>query len=149
MSQRLDYATLSPLGMKALGGVYGYVSQCGLPAALVDLVYLRVSQINGCAYCIDTHSKDLLKHGMPMSKILLAAAWHEAEGHFDEREKAALQWAEAVTLVSVTHVPDEAFDNVRKSFSEKEVADLTIVVGLMNIYNRMAISFRVPPAAAA
>jgi AhpD family alkylhydroperoxidase len=149
MAQRLNYAELTPSGMKAIGGVYGYVSQCGLPQNLIDLVYLRVSQINGCAYCIDMHSTDLLKHGIPPSKVLLTAVWHEAGKLFDEREQAALQWVEAVTLVSVTHVPDEAFEKVRSVFSEKEVADLTIAIGLMNIFNRMAISFRVPPASAA
>jgi AhpD family alkylhydroperoxidase len=108
-----------------------------------------VSQINGCAYCIDMHSKDLLKHGISPSKVLLTAVWHEAGTLFDEKEKAALQWVEAVTLVSLTHVPDEAFEKVRNAFTEKEVADLTIAIGLMNVFNRMAISFRVPPASAA
>jgi AhpD family alkylhydroperoxidase len=151
MSQRLDYSAQSPIGMKAIGSVsvYGYVSQCGLPAQLIDLVYLRVSQINGCAYCIDMHSHDLMKHGVPMSKILLAAAWRETGDLFDNKERAALQWAEAVTLVSETHVPDEAFQLIRDAFSEKEVADLTIAIGLMNIFNRMAISIRVLPGAAA
>lgn len=149
MSQRLDYSAQSPIGMKAIGSVYGYVSQCGLAAQLIDLVYLRVSQINGCAYCIDMHSRDLIKHGVPMSKVLLTAAWRETGNLFDDKERAALQWAEAVTLVSETHVPDEAFELVRDAFSEKEVADLTIAIGLMNIFNRMAISFRVPPGAAA
>lgn len=147
MTQRLDYSAQSPEGMKAVSGVYAYISRCGLPPQLIDLVYLRVSQINGCAYCIDTHSRDLLKHGVPVSKILLTTVWREAGSLFDEKERAALQWVEAVTLVSVTHVPDEAFEKVRVAFTEKEVADLTIAIGLMNVFNRMAISFRVPPRA--
>jgi AhpD family alkylhydroperoxidase len=149
MTQRMNYAAAAPGGTKALGTVYGYVAQSGLPATLIELVYLRVSQINGCAYCIGMHCRTLLKAGMPVEKLLLVPAWDDAGNLFDERESAALKWAEVVTRVSDTHVPEAAYAEARAAFSEKELADLTIAIGLMNAYNRLAISFRVPPQAAA
>ncbi len=142
---RLDYQHLAAGGMKALGGVYVYVGACGLPKELIDLVYLRASQLNGCSYCIDSHSRDLLAAGVCAQKLMLVSVWHEAGTLFSERERAALAWAEAVTLVADTHVPDDAFAAVRAKFSEKEVADLTIAIGLINTYNRIAISFRRGP----
>jgi AhpD family alkylhydroperoxidase len=149
MTQRMNYAAAAPGGMKALGSVHGYVSRSGLPATLIDLVYLRVSQINGCAYCIDLHSRDLLKAGVPVEKLLLVPAWDESGSLFSDQEKAALKWAEVVTRVSDTHVPDEAYAQARATFTEKQLADLTIAIGLMNAYNRLAISFRAMPLAAA
>jgi AhpD family alkylhydroperoxidase len=148
MGKRLDYTQIAPAGAKALGGVYGYVMQTGLPATLVDLVYLRVSQINNCAYCLDMHTRDLLKKGQKVEMIALVKAWTEAGNLFDERERAALLWAEMVTRVSETGVPDEAYEAARAVFEERELVDLTIAIGLMNAYNRMAISFRNPPQAA-
>jgi AhpD family alkylhydroperoxidase len=142
MSQRMDYAAVAPAGMKALGAVHGYVSRSGLPAPLVELVYLHVSQINGCAYCIDLHSRDLLEAGVPVEKLLLLPAWEESGAAFTDEEKAALKWAEVVTRLGDTHVPDEAYAEARSVFSEKELADLTIAIGLIGAYNRMAISFR-------
>jgi AhpD family alkylhydroperoxidase len=147
MTQRMNYNAASPAGMKALGGVYGYVVQSGLPARLIDLVYLRVSQINGCAYCIDMHSRDLLKAGMPVEHLLLVQVWSEAGNLFDEKEKAALAWAETVTSVADTGVPEDAYKAAAAMFGEKELSDLTIAVGLMNAYNRLAISFRATPTA--
>jgi AhpD family alkylhydroperoxidase len=146
MTQRMNYAAAAPGGMKALGSVYSYVAQSGLPATLIELVYLRVSQINGCAYCIDMHSRDLLKAEVPVEKLVLVPASDEAGSLFSEQEKAALKWAEGV---SETHVPEEAYVAARAAFSEKELADLTIAIGLMNAFNRLGISFRVPPLAAA
>jgi AhpD family alkylhydroperoxidase len=148
MTQRLDYTTIAPAGIKALGGVYGYILQSGLPGLLVNLVYLRASQINGCAYCIDMHSRDLIKQGLAVEKLVLVQAWREAGGLFDTRERAALAWAETVTRVADTAVPDTDFQAASAAFSEKELADLTIAIGLMNAYNRLAIGFRVPPKAA-
>jgi AhpD family alkylhydroperoxidase len=142
---RLDYQKLAPGGMKAFGGVYMYVAGCGLPKELVDLVYLRASQINGCAYCIDSHTHDLLAAGVEASKLMLTSVWREAGAVFSERECAALAWTEAVTLVATSHVPDDVFTAVRSQFSEKEVADLTVAIGLINAYNRIAISFRRGP----
>ena len=149
MSQRMDYAAAAPGGIKALRSVHGYIAQSGLPATLIDLVYLRVSQINGCAYCIDLHSRDLLRAGVPVEKLLLASAWDEAGALFGDQEKAALKWAEAVTRLGDAHVPDEAYAEARAMFTEKQLADLTIAVGLMNAFNRLAISFRAVPRAAA
>jgi AhpD family alkylhydroperoxidase len=148
VSKRLDYAQIAPAGTKALGGVYGYVMQSGLPAALVELVYLRVSQINNCAYCLDMHTRDLLKKGQKVEKLALVQAAAEAGNLFDDRERAALAWAETVTRVAETGVPDEAYEAVRTVFEERELVDLTIAIGLMNAYNRMAISFRTTPQAA-
>ena len=148
MGQRLDYTQIAPAGIKALGGVYGYVMQSGLLAALVELVYLRVSQINNCAYCLDMHTRDLLKKGQKVEKLALVQAWAEAGNLFDERERAALAWAEMVTRVAETGVPDEAYEAAHTVFEERELVDLTIAIGLMNAYNRMAISFRNPPQAA-
>jgi AhpD family alkylhydroperoxidase len=149
MSQRLNYNAASPAGMKALGAVYGYVRQSGLPSRLIDLVFLRVSQINGCAYCIDSHSRDLLKAGMPVEHLVLVAAWREAGRIFDEQERAALAWAEVVTRLGDHGVPGSAYEAAAAAFDEKQLADLTIAIGLMNAYNRMATSFRATPMALA
>jgi AhpD family alkylhydroperoxidase len=148
MSQRIDYNQIAPTGIKALGGVYGYVMQSGLPAELVELVYLRISQINNCAYCLDLHTRDLIRRGVGTEKLALVQAWREAGSLFSERERAALAWAESVTLVAATGVPDEAFEAARVQFEEKELVDLTLAVSLMNAFNRMAISFRNPPQGA-
>jgi AhpD family alkylhydroperoxidase len=147
MSARLDYNKAAPAGIKALGTVYGYVTQSGLSPVLVDLVYLRVSQINNCAFCLDMHTRDLLNKGQSIEKLALVQAWREAGKLFDDRERAALAWAETVTRVAETAVPDEAYEAAHAVFSEKELVDLTIAIGLMNTYNRMAISFRNPPQA--
>jgi AhpD family alkylhydroperoxidase len=146
MHKRLDYTQIAPAGVKALGGVYGYVAQSSLPPRLST--YLRVSQINNCAYCLDMHTRDLLKKGQKIEKLALVQAWAEAGHLFDERERAALAWAETVTRVAETGVPDEAYQAARTVFEEWELVDLTIAIGLMNAYNRMAISFRNTPQAA-
>jgi len=146
VSQRINYHATSPAGMKALNAVYGYVRQSGLPSRLVDLVFLRVSQINGCAYCIDIHSRDLLKGGMPVEQLILVAAWHESGSVFNDQERAALTWAEAVTRLGERGVPDSAFEGASALFGEKQLVDLTIAISLMSAYNRMAISFRAAPA---
>jgi len=148
MSQRIDYTKVSPAGAKALGAVYGYVAQSGLDTRLIDLVYLRVSQINGCAYCLDMHTRALIKEGVTVQKLALLQAWREAGKVFDVRERAALAWAESVTQVAQTGVPDADFQAAAQVFSEKELVDLTFAIGLMNAYNRLAISFRNPPEAA-
>ncbi|HEY5795102.1 MAG TPA: carboxymuconolactone decarboxylase family protein [Bosea sp. (in: a-proteobacteria)] len=147
MTARLDYNQIAPGAVKALGGVYGYVMQSGLAAELVELVYLRISQINNCAYCLDMHSRELIKRGMKVEKLALVQAWAEAGNLFSERERAALAWAETVTRVSEIGVPDDAFASARRTFEEKELVDLTVAISLMNAYNRMAISFRNTPKA--
>ena len=149
MSRRMDYNAASPAGAKALGAVHAYVHQSGLPARLVNLVYLRVSQINGCAYCIDMHSRDLLKSGLSVEHLVLVAAWREAGSAFNEQEQAALAWAETVTRLGDRGVSDEAFEAAAAVFNEKQLADLTIAIGVMNAYNRMAISFRTTPLSVA
>ena len=142
MTQRLDYEKLSAAGLRALGGVYMYIVNSGLPKALIDLVFLRASQINGCAYCIDMHARDLIKGGVAVEKVMLVQAWREAGELFTAKEKAALQWAEAVTLVSETHAPDEAFAAASAEFQPKEISDLTLAIGVINTYNRLSIGFR-------
>jgi AhpD family alkylhydroperoxidase len=148
MTQRVDYYAAAPAGMKALGSVYGYIMQSGLPTELVNLVFLRVSQINGCAYCIDMHSRDLLKNGMAIEKLVLVPAWRESGALFEKTERAALAWAETLTRVAETGVPNAEYEAAAAVFDSKQLTDLTIAIGLMNVYNRMSIGFRVPPAAA-
>src|SRR6185312_329275 len=149
MSNRIEYTKASPAGYKAFGGVHVYVQNCGLPKELIDLVYLRVSQINGCAYCIDMHSRDLLKLGVAVDKLVLVPVWRDARNVFDGRERAALAWAETVTRVAETGIPDTDYEAAAAEFGEKELADLTYAIGLMNAFNRLGIAFRSTPAAAA
>ena len=145
MSNRIDYAKASPEGYKAFGGVYVALQKSGLPKELVDLVYLRVSQINGCAYCIDMHSRDLLKSGLAVDKLVLVPVWRDAGEVFSSRERAALAWAETVTRVAETGVPDADYEAAAAEFSDKELADLTYAIGLMNAFNRLGIrSARLP-----
>ncbi|WP_050418944.1 carboxymuconolactone decarboxylase family protein [Bradyrhizobium tropiciagri] len=147
MHARIDYQKVAPDGVKVLGGVHSYIVQSGLDGALIELVYLRVSQINGCAYCLDLHTRDLVKKGVRLEKLALVQVWREAGGVFDARECAALGWAETVTRVADTAIPDEEFKAVARVLNEKEIVDLTIAIGLMNTFNRIAIAFRRPPVA--
>ena len=149
MNPRLDYGKAAPEGRKAFSAVQAYIQNCSLPRELIDLVYLRVSQINGCAFCIDKHSRDLLRLGLSADKLALVPVWHEAGALFSEREQAALAWAETVTRVSETGVPDADYQAVAARFGERELADLTYAIALMNAMNRLAIPFRLTPAAAA
>jgi AhpD family alkylhydroperoxidase len=148
VTHRIDYTQASPEGFKAYLAVYGAVQKSGLPKELIDLVYLRVSMLNGCAYCIDMHSRDLLKSGLSVEKLVLVPVWREAGGVFSERERAALAWAETVTRVAETGVPDADYEAAAAAFAEKELADLTYAIGLMNAFNRFGIAFRSTPAAA-
>jgi AhpD family alkylhydroperoxidase len=149
MSNRIDYAKASPEGFKAFGGVYAYLQKSGLQNELINLAYLRVSQINGCAFCIDMHSRDLLKSGLTVDKLVLVPGWRDAGEVFSPRERIALAWTETVTRVAETHVPDADYEAAAAEFSEKELADLTYAIGLMNAFNRFGITFRSTPAAAA
>ena len=148
MTKRLDYNRIAPGGAKALGGVYGYVMQSGLPEELVELVYLRVSQINNSAYWLDMHTRDLTKRGVPIEKVALVQAWEQGGNLFSEIERAALAWVETVTRVNQTGVPDEAYKAARMVFGEKQLVDLTIAISLMNAYNDLATTFRNTPEAA-
>src|SRR3954466_2599663 len=125
MSNRIDYIQAAPEGYKAFTGVYTALLKGSLPKALVDLVYLRVSQINGCAYCIDMHSRDLLKSGLAVDKLVLLPVWREAAKVFSARERVALAWAETVTRVATTGVPDADYEAAAEEYSGKELADLT------------------------
>jgi AhpD family alkylhydroperoxidase len=148
MTHRIDYAKASPEGYKAFGGVYVTIQKSGLPNELVNLVYLRVSQINGCAFCIDMHTRDLLKSGLTVEKLVLLPVWREAGALFSARERIALAWAETVTRVAETGVPDADYEAAAAEFSDKELADLTYAIGLMNAFNRLGITFRSTPVAA-
>ncbi|MFK3970681.1 carboxymuconolactone decarboxylase family protein [Pseudomonas sp. NPDC087358] len=147
MSNRINYSAISPDTYKAFGGVYVSLQQCGLPKQLVDLVYLRVSQINGCAFCIDMHSRDLLKGGVGVEKLLLVPVWHDAGQLFSPRERSALSWAETVTRVAETGVADADYQAALAEFGDKGLADLTYAIGLMNAFNRFGVAFRSAPAA--
>jgi AhpD family alkylhydroperoxidase len=149
MTNRVDYSKASPDGYKAFGGVYVTLQKSSLPKQLVDLVYLRVSQINGCAYCIDMHSRDLLASGITIEKLVLVPVWRETGEVFGSRERIALAWAETVTRVAETGVPDADYEAAAAEFSDKDLADLTYAIGLMNAFNRLGVSFRSIPAAAA
>lgn len=145
---RINFTEIAPAGMKALGGVYSYIAQSGLTQELIELIFLRVSEVNGCAYCIDMHTKALHKQGLLWDKIVLTRVWREAGNWFNSREKAALAWAESLTLISQTQAPDEVYAMVKTEFTEKEITDMTIAIGLMNAYNRLAISHRKLPDSA-
>ena len=148
MTTRIDYAKASADGYKAFGGVYATLQKSGLPKELIDLVYLRVSQINGCAFCIDMHSRDLLKSGLSVDKLVLLPVWRESRDVFSHRERVALAWAETVTRVAETGIPDADYDAADREFDGKELADLTYAIGLMNAFNRFGVAFRSTPAAA-
>ena len=147
MTQRMDYAAAAPAGVKALGQLYGHVLQSGLDPRLVDLVYLRVSLINGCAYCIDMHMRDLLKRGIGIETLALVPVWREAGALFTPVERAAFAWAETVTRVADTAIPDADYAAAAAAFDPTSLAELTIAIGLINTYNRLAIAFRATPAA--
>ncbi len=140
----------SPEGAKAVGTLHQFVTQgTGLPGLLTHLVFLRVSQINGCAHCIDIHTRDLLAEGMSVEKLVLIPVWREARYLFSEHERAALAWSEEVTLVSETHASDEAYAAASAVFGEKDLVDLTLAIAAMNAINRMGVSFRMRPRAKA
>ena len=146
MKQRLDYMRISSEGMKTVGATLHYARDCGLPAILLDLVFLRISQINGCVYCIDVHTRDLIKRGISPEKLSLIQVWPEVPELFTPEEYAALAWAEAVTNVSQTGVPDLAYQAASAVFEAKPLADLTIAVCVMNTFNRMAVASRTVPS---
>jgi AhpD family alkylhydroperoxidase len=147
MQARLNYAAIAPGAVEALRGVNRYLRESGnLDHRLLELVYLRVSQINGCAFCLEMHTRALRQLGEGEERIDLLAGWREAPV-FSEREKAALAWAEALTHVAQTHAPDDVFARVRAAFSDQELADLSVAVAQINSWNRIVIGFRVPPAA--
>ncbi|HZF83047.1 MAG TPA: carboxymuconolactone decarboxylase family protein [Burkholderiaceae bacterium] len=148
--QRANWFAVSPEGAKAVGGLHHFVTTgTSLPSGLVHLVFLRVSQLNGCAHCIDIHTRDLIQEGMSVEKIVLVPVWHEAAYLFTEQERAALAWSEEVTRVSETHASDEAYAAAAAVFGEKDLVDLTLTIAAMNALNRLGISFRLKPRAKA
>ncbi len=141
MQARFDIGKVAPGVYKAMLGLETYLHQSGLEIPLLHLIKLRASQINGCAYCLDMHWKDLRAIGETEQRLYGLDAWREAP-YYTERERAALAWTEAVTLVADGHVPDQVYEAVRPHFSEKELADLTLAVAAINAWNRLAISSR-------
>ena len=144
--ERMNYKRAAPGGVKALLDMERYLDTCGLEQGLMDLVKLRASQINGCAYCIDMHSKDLRANGESEQRLYELDAWQETP-FYSERERAALLWTEAVTRVADTHVPDSVYEQVRQQFDEAELVNLTFVISTVNVWNRILISTRREPGA--
>jgi AhpD family alkylhydroperoxidase len=141
MMQRIDYNHLAPGALAAMLGVQRYVDQHSIEKPLLELVKLRSSQLNGCAYCVDMHSKDARALGETEQRLYAVAVWREAP-FFNERERAALAWTETVTLIAQTGVPDDVYQIARNQFSEKELIDLTMAIIAINGWNRLAVSFR-------
>ena len=144
MQQRLDAMKISPAAYKAMAGLQAYVDQSGLERPLIELIKIRASQINGCAFCINMHTTEARRAGETDERMHLLNAWREAPV-FSERERAALAWTEAVTLVAQGHVPDEVYEQVRRQFSEKEIVDITAAAVAINAWNRLSIAFRILP----
>ena len=144
MTQRIDYGAVAPAALRAVFGVEQYVRQSGLEHDLVALVKLRASYMNGCAYCVDMHTKDARVAGEGEQRLYAVPVWRETP-FFTPRERAALAWTEAVTAIGREGVPDELFDEARRHFSESELVDLTMAVVAINAWNRLSISFRAEP----
>ena len=144
MEARLDFKNVSPDSYKAMFRLEKTVNARGLEASLLDLVRLKASQINGCAQCIDMHSKDLRAKDESEQRLYVLGAWREAP-FYTEQERAALAWTEAVTLIADEHVPDEVYEEVRKHFTDVELVDLTLAIVAINGWNRLNIAFRTVP----
>src|SRR5215510_10496326 len=144
MKQRLNYGKVAPGIYEAMDALDGYLQQCDVEKALIMLVQLRASQINGCAYCLDMHWKDLCATGEREQRLYSLDAWRECP-YYADRERAALQWTEAVTQVAKDQVPDAVYEAVRPHFSDKELADLTLAVATINAWNRLSIAARLTP----
>jgi len=143
METRINLLEKGQNALKALYPINGYLAKSSLGKPLLDLVYFRVSQINGCAFCLDMHSKDLRAEGESEQRLYTLDAWRDAP-FYTERERAAIDWAEAVTKITNGNVPDEVYETARKQFSEEELIDLTLAVTSINTYNRINIAFRPP-----
>lgn len=144
MEQRLNFAEVEPEVVKAMMGLVKETVGSGLERSLINLIDFRVSQINGCAYCLDMHSKDLRADGETEQRLYLLEAWRESP-FYSERERAALAWAEAVTLLNDKDVPDEVYNQARAQFSEQELVNLTLAVVTINGWNRFNVAFRTTP----
>jgi len=144
MEQRFNYFKAAPDAYKAMSGLEAYLHGCGLEQGLLHLVKLRASQINGCAFCLDMHWKDLRAIGEEEQRLYSLDAWRECPWYSD-RERAALAWTEALTLITQGHVPDAVYEEARKQFNEKELTDLSIAVTTINAWNRLSIAARTTP----
>src|SRR6202046_5672895 len=144
MEQRVNGLKASPKAYQAMAALGHFVDSCGLERPLLELVKMRASQINGCAYCLDMHSKDARALGETEQRLYLLNAWRETP-FYTERERAALEWTEAVTLVTEGHVPDEVYERTAKQFGLEELANLTLAITAINSWNRLSIAFRVVP----
>ena len=145
MQPRIDIKRSSPDSYKAMFALQTYVNGTDLEAPLKELVKIRASQINGCAFCLHMHTRDARKGGESQERLDLIGAWRETT-LFSDRERAALAWTEAVTLLADTHVPDDVYTTARAAFSERELAELTMIVVAINGWNRLMVAFRVPPS---
>jgi AhpD family alkylhydroperoxidase len=143
MNPRLNYLKAAPGAYKAMLHFGEYADNSGLETSLIRLVQIRASQINGCAYCLDMHTQDARAEGESEQRLYLIAAWREAP-FFSERERAALEWTEAITLVAEDHVPDEVYEQVRPHFSDEELVNLTMAINVINSWNRLNVAFRTP-----
>lgn len=141
MSQRLNLFQVAPAALNAVLGMQNYVEECGLEHSLLELVKMRASQINGCAYCLHMHSADARKAGETEARLYLLSAWHESE-LYTPRERAALRWTEALTRLSEASPSDEAFAELREHFSEAEAVNLSVAIGAINTWNRINAGFR-------
>src|SRR5438093_2961322 len=141
MDERINYGKVAPEGIRALSGLEAYVRSSGFEPGLLDLVKTRASQLNGCAYCIDMHTKDARAKGETEQRLYLQDAWREAPV-YNDRERAALAWTEAVTLITDGHAPDEIYEQARKQFTEQELVNLTLAIVAINAWNRLSIGFR-------
>ena len=145
MKPRMNFYQAAPDTIKALNALETHIQSTGLEKSLIELVKIRASEINGCAFCINMHTEDARKRGETEQRIYLLNAWRESPLYSD-RERAALAWTESVTLISATHAPDEVYEQVRAQFSEEETVNLTMLIATINAWNRLAIAFRtVPP----
>ena len=139
--ERLNFKRLVPAAYRAMLALESYVHETGLDSSLLELVKMRASQINGCAYCLDMHSKDARAAGETEQRLYVLNAWREAP-FYSDRERAALAWTESVTLVSESHVPEDVYQQARSHFSEEELVNLTIAIVAINGWNRLEVSFR-------
>jgi AhpD family alkylhydroperoxidase len=144
MEQRIDFYRASPEAIRALTALEAAIAKLGLDPALLDLVKLRASQINACAFCVDLHASDLRKHGETDRRLAALPVWRETP-FFSERERSALAWTEALTLLAQTHAPDADYAQLREHFSERECVDLSLAIGVINTWNRLAVGFRKSP----
>ena len=141
MKERLNYAAVAPKGVDAMRTLESYVRQSGIDHTLLELIKTRASQVNGCAFCLDMHTKDARAAGESEQRLYGLSAWREAP-FYTPRERAALAWTEAVTLISESHAPDDVYEEVRRHFDEQELVNLTMAIVAINGWNRLAIAFR-------